>query len=355
MEAGGGGYRGWCVTKCITAMYGSYTSAGPTSTQVYGTQLTDSPGPSTVAPPPAESLMFTVPPPQVCPARHDPCTACISCTSCGRSTQHYHHSPASGLAAVSPTSVSSSQSEEDRTLALQLRAAAIFNKTDVAVPGGSLAGPPNSLTLPPPATTFPYPPPSHLTPYAHPAPSCDISPTQYCTCNPSPTSNCSNSSSPLPSCPYHCFTLTPTTTTTTSVAVGTAFYPNTVMSTLSNTDFASKTASTTTTSITAYLDSPSPSGQSCSGPSLLSPRPFHPSPPLQFTFDVPPHNYRPLSRSDPTTVTLYPQRNSDVPCCQPNPSRTVASCEHYMHSLASHRHTDPRDPLIENTCPCTLP
>lgn len=255
-------------------MYASYTSPGPTSTQMYAAQLTDSPGPSAVCPPPVESLMFTVPPPQVCPTRHDPCTACISCTSCGRGNHHYHHSSTSGLASVSPTPVSSNQSEEDRTLALQLRAAAIFNKTDVAIPGGSLSGSPTSLCLPPPsATTFPYPPPSHLTPFTHPAQSCDISPTQYCTCSASPTSNCSSSSSPLPSCPYHCFSLTSTTTTTTSVAVAAAFYPNTVMTTLSNTDFASKTASTTTTSITAYLDSPSPSGQSCSGPLLRSSSP----------------------------------------------------------------------------------
>lgn len=285
MEAGGEYCRGWCVTKCITAMYGSYTSAGPTTTQVYGTQLTDSPGASAGAHPPVESLMFSVPPPQVCSTRHDPCTACISCTSCGRGTHHYHHSPTSGLASASPTSIPSNQSEEDRTLALQLRAAAIFNKTDVAVPGGNLGGPPASLGPPPPSTsTFPYPPPSHLTPFTHPAQSCDTSPTQYCTCSASPSSNCSSSSSPLPSCPYHCFALTSTTTTTTSVAVATAFYPNTVMTTHANTDLASKTASTTTTSITAYLDSPSPSGQSCSGPSLLLSRPplpaLHPNSPL---------------------------------------------------------------------------
>lgn len=264
VEAPEGKCSGWCFTKSVSAMYGNYTSAGPASTQVYGTQFTSTSGPSAVASPAVESLMFTVPPPPSCPARHDSCTACISCTSCGRGAHHYHHSPTPTLASVSPT-CASTQSEEDRTLALQLRAAAIFNKTDVAVSGAGLGGPATTLTLPPPSSaSFPYPPPSHLTPFSHPVQSCDTSPGQYCTCSASPSSNCSSSSSPLPSCPYHSFAVTSaTTTTTTCAAVATPFYPNTVMSSLSNTDFASKTAPATTTSTTAYLDSPSPSGQSC--------------------------------------------------------------------------------------------
>ena len=269
MEARGGDYSRWCITKSITAMYGNYTSAGPASTQVYGTQFNGSSGPSAVVSPAVESVMFTVPPPPPCPARHDSCTSCISCTSCSRGTHHYHHSTTPTLASVSPTCTSSNQSEEDRTLALQLRAAAIFNKTDVAVSGGGLGGTPTSLSLPHPSSAnFSYPPPSHLTPFTHPVQSCDTSPAQYCTCNASPNSNCSNSSSPLPSCPYHSFSLT-SATTTTSAAVPTTFYPNTIMTSLSNTDYTSNTAPATTTSTTAYLDSPSPSGQSCSGPALL--------------------------------------------------------------------------------------
>ncbi|KAG0730567.1 hypothetical protein GWK47_027978 [Chionoecetes opilio] len=271
--------RGWCITKSVTAMYGNYTSAGPASTQVYGTQLTGSTGCPAVASPGVESLMFTVPPPSQCPAQHDSCTACVSCTSCGRGA-HYHHSPTPTLASVSP-SCSSTQSEEDRTLALQLRAAAIFNKTEMVVSGGGFGGPATTLSLPPTSSSanFPYPPPSHLTPYTHPAQSCEPSPGQYCTCNASPNSTCSSSSSPLPSCPYHSFALAATTTTTTSAAVGTPFYPSTIMTSLSNTDFTAKTTSSSnSTTTTAYLDAASPSGQFCPGPSRLW---SHPSlPPL---------------------------------------------------------------------------
>ncbi|KAK4305414.1 hypothetical protein Pmani_022704 [Petrolisthes manimaculis] len=188
-----------------------YSPGGAAPTQLYPTQ---------------ESLVFTVPPPPAATptTAHDTC----GCGTCCRGVPHQpRHQPSSSVTC---------QSEEDRTLALQLRAAAIFNKTDVTIP-------PHAFTLPPPPATFPYPPPSHLASLALPAQ------THYCTCSSSPASNCSNSSSPIPSCPYH----SPLSAASTTSSTSSPFLPS----------YASSTSisASTITNTTAYPDAPSPSGQ----------------------------------------------------------------------------------------------
>ncbi|XP_069979175.1 uncharacterized protein [Penaeus vannamei] len=104
------------------------------------------------------AVTYSVPPPPLCPHAPSPDAypACALCAARDHPppTLHHHGPP------VPPASA-----EEARTLALQLRAAAILNKSELAVPVATfhLSVPPPrtptaALALPPPA--FPYPPPT---------------------------------------------------------------------------------------------------------------------------------------------------------------------------------------------------
>ncbi|XP_042889359.1 WAS/WASL-interacting protein family member 3-like [Penaeus japonicus] len=167
VATGDGGGGTWGVN--LAAMHGACTPAHHAHHPLYAADAAHvSTGSVTcnTATAPGPTMTYSVPPPPLCPHAPPP-DACPACALCAARDHpppaHYHRG----------TPIPPASAEEARTLALQLRAAAILNKSELAVPVAAfhLSVPPPSTTAPTPALAlpppaFPYPPPTpNSTPY----------------------------------------------------------------------------------------------------------------------------------------------------------------------------------------------